>query len=53
MKRNDILSAVKAMRKARREEEIALHGKPLRIGHVAVSKKQYTRKQKHKMNASE
>lgn len=45
----DIISVVKAMRRMRREEEIAKHGKPLRRGHVVRSKKTYTRKQKHKL----
>lgn len=42
--------ALKAFKAARREEEIALHGKPLKQSSVSVNKKKYTRKQKHKNN---
>ena len=43
------LQILKAMRHDRREEEIAMHGKLVSFRHtVARSKKQYTRKSKHK-----
>lgn len=41
----DILKAVKAKQ---REDEIREHAKPLSYNHVVRSKKQYTRKIKHK-----
>lgn len=41
----DILKAVKAKQ---REDEIREHTKPLSYSHVVRSKKQYTRKTKHK-----
>lgn len=40
--------ALKAARRKSREEEISLHGKPLRIGHVETNPKTYNRKTKHK-----
>lgn len=40
--------ALKAFKAARRAEEIAQHGKPLKQSSVTVNKKRYTRKQKHK-----
>lgn len=45
---NDILAALKAARKKSREYEIAEHGKPINYSSVVKSKKQYTRKVKHK-----
>ena len=43
------LQILKAMRRDRRAEEIALHGKLVSFRHtIARSKKQYTRKSKHK-----
>ena len=36
--------AVKAARRESREEEIRLHGKPIRHHHVVASKKVYNRK---------
>jgi len=40
---------LKAMRRNRREEEIAMHGKLVSFRHtIARSKKLYTRKSKHK-----
>lgn len=47
---NDIL---KRVRKENREEEIRLHGKPIRWCHIVKSKKQYTRKNKHKNSNEE
>ncbi len=40
--------ALKAYKAARRQEEIELHGKPLKQGGVVKNKKRYTRKRKHK-----
>lgn len=40
--------ALKAFKAARRAEEIAEHGKPLKQSSVVANKKKYTRKQKHK-----
>lgn len=40
--------ALKAYKAARRQEEIELHGKPLKQGGVVKSKKRYTRERKHK-----
>jgi len=45
---NDILAALKAARKKSREDEIAAHGKPINYSSITKSKKQYTRKIKHK-----
>ena len=39
---------IKANRKASREEEIEAHGKPVKFGGMHKSKKDYTRKDKHK-----
>ena len=39
---------MKANRKASREEEIEAHGKPIKFGGLHKSKKEYTRKDKHK-----
>ena len=39
---------IKANRKASREEEISNHGKPIKIGGLHKSKKEYSRKDKHK-----
>ncbi|OQA01429.1 MAG: hypothetical protein BWY70_00382 [Bacteroidetes bacterium ADurb.Bin408] len=39
-----VLLAVKASRKASREEEIRLHGKPVNYQKIAISKKIYNRK---------
>lgn len=41
-----VLQQVKAARKESREEEIRLHGKPLNIKGVVLSKKIYKRKSK-------
>lgn len=48
IKKDDIGKVIAAMRKARREEEIALYGHPLRICTVVRNKKKYSRKLKHK-----
>ena len=45
---NDILAALKAARKAAREQEITLYGKTLCYCRVERNPKAYTRKQKHK-----
>lgn len=42
------LDYIKANRKASREEEIQLYGKPVSFSKVFASKKKYTRKKKHK-----
>ena len=47
-KTDDILLALKAVRKKSREDEIAAYGKPINYSSVVKSKKQYTRKVKHK-----
>lgn len=39
---------IKAAKRASREEEIDLHGKPVKIGGIHKSKKTYNRKDKHK-----
>lgn len=49
-KTDDILLALKAARKASREQEINAHGKPVCYTKVFKSKKVYTRKTKHKTN---
>ena len=41
-------AALKAYKKKSREEEIEAHGKPIRHNSIVRSKKQYTRKEKHK-----
>jgi len=41
---------MKANRKASRDEEISNHGKPVRMGGLHKSKKNYSRKDKHKQN---
>ena len=41
-------AALKAYKKKSREEEIERHGKPIRHHSIVRSKKQYTRKEKHK-----
>ena len=41
---------IKANRKASREEEINSHGKPVKFGGIHNSKKNYTRKNKHKQS---
>lgn len=46
------LKMLKAARKASREEEIRLHGKPINYGHVKQSKKVYNRKS-NKADANE
>jgi hypothetical protein len=51
MKTNDVISAIKAARKAAREQEIALYGKTICHFHVERNPKAYTRKQKHKLLA--
>jgi len=48
MKTSDVISALKAARKAAREQEIALYGKTLCYCKVERNQKAYTRKQKHK-----
>ncbi len=48
MNKKDALSALKALRRKNREDEIRLHGKPLPRTIVERNRKQYTRKQKHK-----
>lgn len=48
MKQNDIILALKAARKASREEEIAMHGKPICYTRVQKNPNAYTRKIKHK-----
>lgn len=45
-----MIAALKAAGKARREEEIALYGKPICHTNVYKNKKKYTRKDKHKNN---
>ena len=40
----------KANRKASREEEIEMHGKPINHNHTFRDKTKYTRKNKHKNN---
>ncbi len=48
------LQILKAMRRDRRDEEIAMHGKIISFRHtVARSKKLYTRKSKHKSSRHE
>lgn len=47
----DTIRIIKAMRRQRREEEIAAFGKPLKHTNVVRSKKLYTRKLKHKKSA--
>lgn len=39
---------MKANRKASRDEEIESHGKPVKYGGLHKSKREYTRKDKHK-----
>ncbi|MDR1584932.1 MAG: hypothetical protein LBS07_01985 [Prevotellaceae bacterium] len=39
-----VIQLVKIVRKANREEEIRAHGKPVRYGKIAESKKKYDRK---------
>lgn len=41
---NKVLLAVKAARKASREEEIRMHGKPVNYQKITLSKKIYNRK---------
>lgn len=48
MNKNDAISVLKAVRRANREEEIRLHGKPLPRTVIQRNKKKYTRKTKHK-----
>ena len=40
--------AIKAARKQSREEEIAVHGRPISFNHTFKDKSKYTRKEKHK-----
>ena len=48
-KKTDIMiDALKAYKKASREEEIKLHGKPINHIKVFKNKKKYNRKHKHK-----
>ena len=46
--KDDMSNALKAYKKKSREEEIEAHGKPIRHKSIVRSKKQYTRKEKHK-----
>lgn len=46
-----VQDALKAFKAARRAEEIALHGKPLKQSSIATNKKRYSRKKKHKNQA--
>lgn len=46
------IAQVKAARKASREEEIRLHGKPINYKNISVSKKVYNRK-RNKADADE
>ena len=47
--KDDMNNAIlKAYKKKSREEEIEAHGKPIRHKSIVRSKKQYTRKEKHK-----
>ena len=50
MKKPINIELIKAAGKARREEEIKLHGKQIffSMGSIAVNKKKYNRKRKHK-----
>lgn len=48
MNKKDVISVLKAVRRANREEEIRLHGKPLPRTVVQRNKKKYTRRTKHK-----
>jgi hypothetical protein len=48
MKNSDVISCLKAARKAAREEEIALYGKTLCYAKVQKNPKAYSRKIKHK-----
>jgi len=43
-----IMDQIKRAKKAARDAEISLYGKPLYHFHVVKSKKVYTRKRKHK-----
>jgi len=42
------IDALKAFKAARRAEEIAEHGKPLKQASIMANKKKYSRKNKHK-----
>lgn len=42
--------AIKANRKASRDEEIAAHGKPISYNRTFRDRSKYTRKEKHKNN---
>lgn len=42
-KSKEILAIIKAVRKKSREEEICMHGKPIRRSKIKQSKKIYTR----------
>ena len=47
--KDDMNNAIlKAYKKKSREEEIEAHGKPIHYKSIVRSKKQYTRKEKHK-----
>ena len=41
------IEALKAVRRMAREQEIKLYGKSIRLSHIVVSKKVYSRKRKH------
>ena len=43
-----IMDQIRRVKKAARDTEIAMYGKPLNHAHVVKSKKVYTRKLKHK-----
>ena len=45
-----MIDALKAFKKASREEEIKLHGKPINHIKVFKNKKKYNRKHKHRQN---
>ena len=46
--RNVLDDTIKAMSKMRREKEIEEHGKPIHRPMIERSKKEYSRKKKHK-----
>lgn len=48
----DMINALKAVRKANRENEIALYGKTINHSSVVPLKTKYTRKVKHKKGYS-
>ena len=48
-----VMQQIKAARKASREEEIRLHGKPLKISSVVSSKLKYNRKSRNNNSFTE